>query len=100
MNEQFIPDTTEYFQAGRIESELACLFGRETVTQARHTDIVDLRLDADFVDGIAQTAGQLINVKGQPGQQRELVNSLDRDKRLLLCMWLIDTDLAGKLVSR
>ena len=93
-------DTAEYLQSSRLESELASLFGRETVSQARRTDIAALDLDAAFVDGIAETAGRLIDAKGQPGQQRELVNSLDRDKRLVLCMWLIDSDLAGKLVNR
>jgi len=100
MIEPFMSDTSEYLRASRLESELACLFGRETVTQAKRTDIVDLELDAAFVDGIAETAGQLIQAKGRPEQQRELVNSLDRNNRLVLCMWLIDTDLASKLVNR
>jgi len=92
--------TSEYLRASRLETELACLFGRETVTQARCTDIADLELDAVFMDGIAETAGQLIQAKGQPRDQRALVEGMGRDKRLVLCMWLIDTDMADKLVSK
>ena len=84
----------------RIDAELACLFGGDIVTRARQTDTVDLDLDAAFLDEIADTASELLRVEGQPKQQGRLVRGMAPDKRLVLCMWLIDTELAAKMVSR
>ena len=82
-----------------IESELACLFGKKTVTRAKRTDIVDLRVDADFMDGIADTAGQLLEAKDNPRKQRRLVGSMDQDKRLVLCMWVMDMEMTDRLMT-
>ncbi len=86
--------------APRFGSELVGLFGQETVVQARRTDIVDLDLNADFLDDIADIAEQLVAVKNQPERQREIVSSLDSDKSLALCMWVMDAGMVGKLVCR
>lgn len=93
-------DSEQYLQSGRIDTELACLFGKDTIARARKTDAVDLDLDAGDLDEIADTAGALLKIKGQPRLQRHLVNGLPRARRLALCMWLIDTEMVDRLLSR
>ena len=92
-------DNTDSFLQASLEFELASLFGRATVRQAKQTDVVDLDLDAEFLDGIAEMAGQLIQATGKPTQQREFVARLNAENRLMLCMWLLDSGLASKLIG-
>jgi hypothetical protein len=43
-------------------------------------------------------ADALLSLRGHPDEQRRYIGELPFDVRLLLCMWLTDTDLASKLI--
>ena len=83
----------------RVDAEIASLFGRELVNLARRTDVVDLDLEADYIDGLADAAEELLQVKGQSEKQRKMVDAMSAGERLALCMWMLDTDMAVKLVQ-
>jgi len=92
-------DNTDVFLQASLEFELAFLFGQATVHQAKQSDIVDLDLDIEFLNGVSEIAGQLLKLTGQPIQQRKFVARLNADNRLMLCMWLMDTGIADKLIG-
>ena len=86
--------------ASRLEQELATLFGREVLKQAKATDPVHLDLSAEQMDAVHDAADHLLENAGDPMMQRALVMALPADIRLVLCMWIYDLDLAATLTAR
>lgn len=87
-------------KANRLAAELAGLFGRGVLHQARLADPADLDLTAEQMDAVHDAADDLMELHGKPKAQVELVRSLDPQTRLILCMWAMDTGLLDSLLLR
>jgi len=81
----------------RLKHELIALFGRGRVEQAEITDVADLDITSEQMNAVHDAADAILKRPGQPSWQRELVEDLDGQTTLLLCMWLMDTDFAGRI---
>lgn len=74
------------------------LFGEPVVYLAGITDVASLQLSANFMDGIHDGADALLKMRGNLQMQHGYVSGLSFTVRLVLCMWLMDTELASKLI--
>ena len=83
-----------------LNEELAFLFGKETVDQARQIDIVDLNMNKEMMDSISTGVRKLKELKHNPNAQINLVNELQPGARLVLCMWILDMGLLEKIQTR
>lgn len=83
---------------GRTLIEMRELFGDLIVWQAQRTDPADLRLAPGLMDRVHDGADALLTMRGDPAEQRRYVAELPYESRLVLCMWLLDTEMAAKLV--
>lgn len=83
----------------RRERELAALFGEDCLAQARVTDPADLHLTADLMETVWDAADDLLRDAGNPEKQRATIAAIPEGTRLVLCMWVLDLELAGKLLS-
>ena len=83
----------------RRERELAALFGNDLVHRASVTDPAELDLSAELMDAVWDAADRLLRDAGNPPAQRAYVEGLSAAVRLVLCMWILDLDLAGKLYA-
>ena len=79
-------------------AELKRLFGEPVVYLASITDPATLDLSAALMDRVHDGADALLNMRGHLTEQHQYLSGLPFDVRLLLCMWLMDTDLAAKLI--
>ena len=52
------------------------------------------------MDRVHDGADALLAMRHHPDEQMRYVSELPFDVRLVLCMWLLDCDLADKLASR
>lgn len=89
--------------AGRIkrrDRELEALFGPAMVLVAKAADPACLELTADLMEKVHATADLLLRLSGKPAEQRKLVKFLPSDVRMVLCMWIMDMNLAAKLTER
>ena len=84
----------------RLATELAALFGRHVLHQARLTDPADLDLTAEQMDAVHDAADALLRLRGKPKAQIKLVRALDSQTRMVLCMWSMDTGLMDSLLHR
>ena len=82
----------------RIDGELVRLFGEPLIRLAEFTDPLALELSAALMDRVHDGADALLTMRGDPGEQHRYVQDLPHEVRLVLCMWLLDTGLASKLV--
>lgn len=82
----------------QIEMELRHLFGAALVEEAARTDPASLDLSAALMDAVHTAADTLLAHRGDMPAQRATVAALPADVRLVLCMWLMDTGLAAKLI--
>jgi hypothetical protein len=79
-----------------IDSELLGLFGRWTVATAQVKRLDDLNMDLDAVRKAAQL---IIDDRGHPERQRAIVDALDEDTAVALCIWLRDPANASSLLE-
>jgi hypothetical protein len=79
-------------------AELKRLFGDPVVYLATITDPATLDLSAALMDSVHDGADALLKMRGLLAVQQRYIGGLSFDVRLVLCMWLIDTDLAAKLI--
>ena len=84
----------------RSNDELAFLFGRETVEQARQVDIADLNLNEEIVACISTGIRTLKELQDNPVAQVNFINGMEPGARLLLCLWIMDMDLLKKIQKR
>lgn len=87
-------------RTGKMDAELVALFGDVTVKIGRMVDPAMLALSADLMDRVHDGADALLARSGRPDAQRRYVAGLPSDVRLILCMWMMDLDLAAKLTAR
>ncbi len=94
-------DLTAIIQATeRRDKELSCLFDRETVEQAALLDIADINLSDEMVQCISNGITRLKQVTGDTEAQRNLIQDMTPGEQLLLCMWIREMDLLGKIQPR
>jgi len=72
-------------QIGRLDSEVACLFGRKLVQQSKKVSIDALAIEADQV---AEAARQLSGLSGKPDLQRKIIRAMDEETAIALCKWI------------
>jgi len=81
-----------------ILRDLRRLFGEPVAYLAKITDPVTLDLTAVLMDRVHDGADALLNMRGNLAEQQRYITGLPFTVRLVLCMWLMDTDLASKLI--
>lgn len=81
-----------------ILRDLRRLFGEPVVYLAKITDPATLDLTAELMDRVHDGADALLNMRANLAEQQRYITGLPFTVRLVLCMWLIDTDLASKLI--
>lgn len=79
-------------------AELKRLFGEPVAYLASITDPATLDLSAALMDRVHDGADALLTMRGHLAEQHRYIGGLPFDVRLVLCMWLMDTDLAAKLI--
>jgi hypothetical protein len=79
-----------------IDAELTGLFGRWTFAAAQVKRLDDLKIDPDAIKAAAHL---VIKERGHPERQRAIVDSLDEDTAVALCIWLRDPANAADLVE-
>jgi hypothetical protein len=80
-----------------LDSELAGLFGRWTFATAQVRRLDDLNIDPDVIAAAAQ---RIIDERGHPERQRAIVDALDEDTAVALCIWLRDPANASGLLKQ
>jgi hypothetical protein len=78
--------------------ELRQLFGEPVAYLAQITDIANLELSAELMDSVHDGADTLLTMRGKVRLQQRYIEGLPFTVRLVLCMWLMDTELASKLI--
>lgn len=81
-----------------ILRDLRRLFGEPVAYLANITDPVTLDLTAELMDRVHDGADALLNMRGNLAEQQRYITGLPFMVRLVLCIWLMDTDLASKLI--
>ena len=76
------------------------LFGEVVCSVAAVSDAATLDLSSGLMDRVHDGADALLAMRHHPDEQMRYVSELSFDVRLVLCMWLLDCDLADKLASR
>ena len=76
------------------------LFGDVVCSVASGTDAATLDLSAGLMDRVHDGADALLKLRQHPDEQMRYVSELPFDVRLVLCMWLLDCELADKLAQR
>jgi len=79
-----------------IDSELLGLFGRWTLATAQVKRLDDLNVDRDAIRKVAQL---IIEDRGHLERQRAIVDALDEDTAVALCIWLRDPANAPSLLK-
>jgi hypothetical protein len=80
-----------------IDSELIGLFGRWTFASAQVKRLEELKVDPDAVKAVAR---QVIEQRDNPERQRAIVDALDEDTAVALCLWLRDPANASGLLEQ
>jgi hypothetical protein len=80
-----------------IDSELTGLFGRWIFATAQVKRLDDLNIDPN---AIKAAANLVIEARGQPERQRAIVDALDEDTAVALCIWLRDPANASGLLKQ
>jgi hypothetical protein len=73
-----------------LHSELKTLFDTKTIRQAK-------KLEPESVDALAvkEAAGAFLRLKGQPGEQVALINTMKPSTAAALCRWIADPSFWG-----
>ena len=82
----------------KMRGELLRLFGEPLLRLAEATDPMALDLTAALMDRVHDGADALLTMRGDLEEQHRYVLDLPHEVQLALCMWLMDTGLAAKLV--
>ena len=80
-----------------IDSELTALFGRWTFASAQVKRLDELNIDPDAITAAAHL---IIKERGNPERQRAIVDALDEDTAVALCIWLRDPANAAGLLKQ
>ena len=82
----------------KAHKELKLLFGEPVAYLAQITDIANLDLSEELMEAVHDGADTLLTMRGQPKMQQRYIERMSFTTRLVLCMWLMDTEMASKLI--
>lgn len=82
----------------RQERDMQRLFGDAVVCIANLTDPATLDLTEALMDRVHDAAERLLHLAGDPAEQQRYVSAMPFETRLVLCMWLIDTTMATRII--
>ncbi len=83
-----------------LTCELAFLFGKAIVEQARLIDVANLNMTDAMTAAIAEGIKKLKELRNNPAAQQEWVMQQPEGLKLVLCLWIMDMDLLGKIQVR
>ena len=81
-----------------IRQDLKHLFGEPVSSLAKIVGLESLEITPELMESVHDAADALLTMRGHPERQRGHLVGLPFTVRLVLCMWLTDTELAAKLI--
>ena len=81
-----------------IRQDLKNLFGEPVTSLAKIVGLESLAITPELMESVHDAADVLLTMRGQSERQRGYLAGLPFTVRLVLCMWLTDTELAAKLI--
>ena len=81
-----------------IRQDLKNLFGEPVTSLAKIVGLESLAVTPELMVSVHDAADALLTMRGHPERQRGYMAGLPFTVRLVLCMWLTDTELATKLI--
>ena len=81
-----------------IRQDLKHLFGEPVTSLAKIVGLESLAITPELMESVHDAADVLLTMRGQSERQRGYLVGLPFTVRLVLCMWLTDTELAAKLI--
>ena len=81
-----------------IRQDLKHLFGEPVTSLAKIVGLESLAISPELMESVHDAADVLLTMRGQSERQRGYLAGLPFTVRLVLCMWLTDTELAAKLI--
>ena len=81
-----------------IRQDLKNLFGEPVTSLAKIVGLESLAVTPELMEAVHDAADALLTMRGQSERQRGYLAGLPFTVRLVLCMWLTDTELAAKLI--
>ena len=81
-----------------IRQDLKNLFGEPVTSLAKIVGLESLAVTPELMESVHDAADALLTMRGQFERQSIYLAGLPFTVRLVLCMWLTDTELAAKLI--
>ncbi len=81
-----------------IRQDLKHLFGEPVTSLAKIVGLESLAITPELMESVHDAADAMLTMRGQSERQRGHLAGLPFTVRLVLCMWLTDTELAAKLI--
>jgi len=81
-----------------IRQDLKHLFGEPVTSLAKIVGLESLAITPELMESVHDAADAMLTTRGQSERQRGYLAGLPFTVRLVLCMWLTDTELAAKLI--
>ena len=81
-----------------IRQDLKHLFGEPVSSLAKIVGLESLAITPELMESVHDAADAMLTMRGQSERQRGYLAGLPFTVRLVLCMWLTDTELAAKLI--
>mgnify|MGYP000343703129 FL=1 len=81
-----------------IRQDLKHLFGEPVTSLAKIVGLESLAVTPELMEAVHDAADALLTMRGHLAEQHRYIGGLPFDVRLVLCMWLTDTELAAKLI--
>ena len=81
-----------------IRQDLKHLFGEPVTSLAKIVGLESLAVTPELMESVHDAADALLTMRGQSERQSIYLAGLPFTVRLVLCMWLTDTELAAKLI--
>ena len=81
-----------------IRQDLKHLFGEPVTSLAKIVGLESLAVTPELMESVQDAADALLTMRCHPERQRGYLAGLPFTVRLVLCMWLNDSELATKLI--
>ena len=81
-----------------IRQDLKHLFCEPVTSLAKIVGLESLAVTPELMEAVHDAADALLTMRGHPERQRSYLAGVPFTVRLVLCMWLTDTELAAKLI--
>ncbi len=81
-----------------IRQDLKHLFGEPVSSLAKIVGLESLEITPELMESVHDAADAMLTMRGQSERQRGYLAGLPFTVRLVLCMWLNDSELATKLI--